>query len=152
MLDRLEKKLSAFLNRRRHDRLVRRFGGIQQCPWCRQCAQDGDGWNFKPSKESAGLDALTCGVCGGTSLWLFGMGMHFIRPLDPPKPAFQAPEMRPAPMTSLFGKPAAWLYTSKASGGGSIVDWRPPDQMALRRDDWTWEPLYRASPVRRENT
>lgn len=95
MLERIETKLSEILAERRRDRMMRKFGGIQTCTWCRQVAQDRPGWSFKPYDESPGLDVLTCGVCGGTSLWLWGMGMHFIRPLDPPKPAFTASEVHP---------------------------------------------------------
>lgn len=64
---------------------MRRYGGIQWCPWCRQCAQDNNiGWHFAPSAENLMLDVLTCGVCGGTSEWLWGMGFHFLRPLKHP--------------------------------------------------------------------
>ena len=77
------------LKERRREKLLRRFGGIQTCPWCRQCAQEGDGeWRFDPWPENNGYDLLTCSVCGGTSIWLWGMGMHYMRELDPPKPAF----------------------------------------------------------------
>jgi hypothetical protein len=55
---------------------------------------------------------------------------------------------RPSPKGRVVGEPVAWLYTSKSAGGGSIVDWRPIDQMALRREDWTWEPLYRGATAR----
>lgn len=47
-----------------------------------QCAQSGPGWNFNPHDPF--LDVLTCGVCGGTSLWRFEIGMIFIKELDPP--------------------------------------------------------------------
>ncbi len=94
MLERIETKISMALEERRLDRMTRKFGGIQKCTWCRQHAQDGDDWNFAPYDEDFSLDVLTCGVCGGTSLWLWGMGMHFIRPLDPPKPAFEASEVK----------------------------------------------------------
>tara|TARA_R110002020_G_scaffold471284_1_gene698257 strand:+ start:42092 stop:42829 length:738 start_codon:yes stop_codon:yes gene_type:complete len=105
MLERLEAKAASILRARRLDRMTRRYGGIQKCTWCRQCAQDEDGWNFAPYQENVGYDVLTCGVCGGTSLWLWGMGMHFIRPLDPPKPAFQASEVTPPPQSNV-GLPA----------------------------------------------
>lgn len=83
---RLENRMGAWLERRRHDRLLQRFGGTQQCPWCRQCAQDGDGWSFVPWEGNEFHDVLTCGVCGGTSVWHFGMGMQAIGPLAPPQP------------------------------------------------------------------
>lgn len=96
MLERLEAKAASILADRRLDRMTRRYGGTQKCTWCRQCAQDGDGWSFKPFPDDFSLDVLTCGVCGGTSLWRWGMGMHFVSPLDPPTPAFQAVEVVPA--------------------------------------------------------
>lgn len=97
MLEPLENKIASVLADRRHNRMVRRFGGIQTCTWCRQVAQDGDGWSFKAHEDNPGLDVLTCGVCGGTSLWLWGMGMHFISPLNPPKAAFTASEVQSPP-------------------------------------------------------
>lgn len=87
------KRIFAFLRRRlqrqHENHLAARYGGIQWCPWCRQCAQSGPGdWHFKPWDQEASLDVLTCSVCQGTSVWLWGMGMHYVRELEPPKPAF----------------------------------------------------------------
>lgn len=65
---------------------MHRFGGIQRCPWCRQIAQSGTGWSFERLDTSGPFDLLTCGVCQGTSVWIFGMGMHAIGPLAPPPP------------------------------------------------------------------
>lgn len=67
-------------------RLLRRFGGIQDCCWCRQIAQSEGGWHFDAWARDPMLDVLTCGVCGGTSLWKWELGMIWIGPLDPPKP------------------------------------------------------------------
>jgi len=80
--------LRAKLNQRAEDKLLHEFGGIQWCPWCRQCAQSKPGWHFKMWEENGFFDVLTCGVCGGTSLWHFAIGMIFVRSLEPPKPAF----------------------------------------------------------------
>jgi len=77
-----------WLERRFADVLLRRFGGIQVCPWCRQWAQSEPGWHFRAWERDLFLDKLTCGVCGGTSLWRFEMGMIGISPLGPPKPAW----------------------------------------------------------------
>jgi len=79
-------RVRSWLGRLENDNLVRRFGGVQQCPWCRQIAQSKEGWNFKPFADDAFLDVLTCGVCGGKSLWHFAMGMHYFGPLTPPQP------------------------------------------------------------------
>lgn len=70
MLEKIETKVALIIEERRLDRMARRFGGVQKCTWCRQHVQDGDGWNFAPYQADTGLDVLTCGVCGGTSLWL----------------------------------------------------------------------------------
>lgn len=73
---------------RHEDRLLRRFGGIQTCCWCRQVAQLGDSWHFEVWDGDLLLDKLTCGVCGGTSLWRFEMGMIYVKALNPPEPAW----------------------------------------------------------------
>jgi hypothetical protein len=78
------------LDRMKQENLMRQFGGIQQCPWCKQIAQYGDGWNFKTYDENPMLDVLTCGVCDGTSLWLWGMGMHYQGLLMPPSGLFSS--------------------------------------------------------------
>lgn len=78
--------MAAWLERRRRERMLRRFGGIQRCPWCRQIAQDGDGWSFVEWGGNPFHDVLTCGVCGGTSVWHFAIGMHAVGPLAPPRP------------------------------------------------------------------
>lgn len=82
-----EEKLLAKLIERRNERLMHRFGGIQTCPWCRQIAQTAPGWSFTPYKPDPMLDLMTCGVCEGTSLWRFEIGMIYHGPLDPPKPS-----------------------------------------------------------------
>lgn len=80
-----------WIRRRRRRALLRRYGGIQWCPWCRQCAQTGEGtWSFKAWEADNSLDVLTCSVCTGTSIWLFAMGMIYMGPLAPPTPAFEA--------------------------------------------------------------
>ena len=81
----IESMIESWLRDRRRERALRRFGGIQTCCWCRQCAQDGDSWAFRPWSRDKFLDVLTCGVCGGTSLWRFEMGMMWIGPLSPPE-------------------------------------------------------------------
>lgn len=76
--------------RKLDDYRLERFGGIQQCPWCRQTANQGEHWTFHAWDRDPMLDVLTCGVCGGTSLWRFELGMMWIGPLEPPKPAYTA--------------------------------------------------------------
>ncbi len=79
-------RLRAWLDQLERDNLARRFGGIQQCPWCRQIAQSGEGWDLRAFAADSFLDVLTCGVCGGKSLWHFGHGMHYFGPLASPQP------------------------------------------------------------------
>lgn len=85
-MGKLTNAIQRWLDRRNENDLMRRFGGIQRCPWCKQWAQSRDGWHFKADPDNAMLDVLTCGVCQGTSLWMFGMGMHYVKPLAPPLP------------------------------------------------------------------
>lgn len=87
MLARIENALFDWLKQRREERLLHACGGIQTCPWCRQIAQSGEGWRFAPHQDGF-HDILTCGVCGGTSLWRFELGMVFAGALDAPKAAF----------------------------------------------------------------
>jgi len=81
----LAARVEGYLKRRREKRLLKTWGGIQWCPWCQQCAQSGPHhWGFKAWKHDPSLDVLTCSVCEGTSVWLWGMGMHYMGRLDPP--------------------------------------------------------------------
>lgn len=87
-----------WLSRRHRDRLTAQFGGTQNCPWCKQCAQDGPGWNFKPWDQNPILDVLTCGVCRGTSVWMWGPLFLFVGSLHPPIPEGDAmPELMRRP-------------------------------------------------------
>jgi hypothetical protein len=81
----IEHRLMGWLHGRMIDRLLRRYGGIQMCPWCKQCAQAHDGWHFD-SKTDPCIDALHCGNCGGVSRWRFELGMMPVEPflMTPP--------------------------------------------------------------------
>ena len=79
-----EERLLSALQKRKRSRLLSLYGGIQTCPWCRQIAQSQKGCGFSCYDADQSLDVLTCGVCEGESLWMFGMGMHFIKPLSHP--------------------------------------------------------------------
>lgn len=83
---RIEAALRDWLNRRHEDHLLYLFGGIQQCPWCRQIVQKHKGWRFECSEVDRKLDVLTCGNCGGTSHWIFAMGMQFVESIAAPLP------------------------------------------------------------------
>ena len=74
--------------RKINERRMRRFGGIQTCTWCRQTANQGENWSLKEWARDPFIDVLTCGCCGGTSLWRFELGMIYIAALNPPKPFF----------------------------------------------------------------
>lgn len=79
--------IGRWADRKRREKRLNKFGGLQTCPWCRQEAQSSDGWGFKEWLRDPMLDVLTCGVCEGTSLWRFELGMIYIGPLDAPKPS-----------------------------------------------------------------
>lgn len=79
-------RLHDWSKRKLHDRLLRRYGGLQRCTWCRQIAQTDGDWSFDKWDRDQMLDKLTCGVCGGTSLWRFELGMMYVAALDPPQP------------------------------------------------------------------
>tara|TARA_B100001146_G_C15984532_1_gene349862 strand:+ start:128 stop:442 length:315 start_codon:yes stop_codon:yes gene_type:complete len=83
-------KLHEWTSNKLEERKIKRLGGIQKCPWCRQIANQGDNWGFKTYEKDNQFDVLTCGVCGGTSLWEFMVLMLYIGPLCPPEPAFKA--------------------------------------------------------------
>lgn len=87
-----ERSLIEWLYHRYLERLMRRIGGIQMCPWCHTCAQAHDGWHFD-SKSDPSVDALHCGNCGGVSNWRFEMGMI------PVEPHRAKPPKEPDPMT-----------------------------------------------------
>ncbi|SNY94085.1 hypothetical protein SAMN04515647_4408 [Cohaesibacter sp. ES.047] len=82
--------LNEWSGRKILDNLRKRYGGIQSCPWCRQCAQSQSGWSFNQWGRDPFLDVLTCGVCGGQSLWRFEIGMIYIGPLAAPNPSHAA--------------------------------------------------------------
>ena len=94
IIDMLFDKADSFLQNLKEERMLQKFGGIQRCPWCCQWAQSGDGWKFELSLDKPQHDILTCGVCGGTSLWHFAVGMHYVGPLEPPKPADWEPSIK----------------------------------------------------------
>lgn len=82
----LEQRIANWLNRRTLNRLLQRYGGIQQCPYCKQCAQSEPLWYFDSDTDPS-IDALHCGNCGGVSRWRFEMGMLPLEPigLHPPQ-------------------------------------------------------------------
>lgn len=75
-------------SRKIKERRLKRFGGVQTCTWCRQEANQGEAWSFKRWEHDPFIDVLTCGCCGGTSLWRFEFGMMYVGALEPPKPSF----------------------------------------------------------------
>ncbi len=83
-------KVSKWAARKTEEELLRKFGGIQTCPWCSQTVQLHGDWSIKAWDRDPMLDVITCGPCGGTSLWRFEMGMIYIGPLSPPKPKHKA--------------------------------------------------------------
>ncbi len=102
-------RVSAWVERKKLDRIMHAHGGYQMCPWCRQCAQGGPGWNIASCQQDPFLDILTCGVCGGTSLWHWEMSMLYVAPLDPPIPDWK-PDLHHD-----ITKATEWAILSKAS-------------------------------------
>ena len=82
----LELKIEQYLKERRRHRLLRRYGGIQTCPWCKHIAQEGDArWGYQAWSGNRMFDVLTCSVCSGQSIVHFGgFGMMVIGPLTHP--------------------------------------------------------------------
>lgn len=84
---RIEDAAIDWLDRRKQDRKMRRYGGIQKCPWCHEWFQYHEGSKSEVYEPQPFLDKYTCGNCGGTSLWHFALGMIFVAPLnEPPRP------------------------------------------------------------------
>lgn len=90
----LERRVMRWLHTRFLDRLLSRYGGIQRCPWCKQCAQAYDGTHFD-SESDPMIDALHCGNCGGVSRFRFELGMIALDPIGlapPPVPTVRKKE------------------------------------------------------------
>lgn len=89
--DRIERAIMYWLHDRFIERLLRRYGGIQKCPYCKQCAHAYDGTRYD-SKTDPTIDALHCGNCGGVSRWRFELGMMPLTPIGhtPPDPDKEA--------------------------------------------------------------
>lgn len=71
---------------RLYQKRLRQFGGTQCCPYCSQLVQLHGDWSIKQWERDPFLDVITCGPCGGKSLWRFELGMFYIGPLEAPKP------------------------------------------------------------------
>lgn len=130
-LARIEHAVMRWLHRRMLDRLLHRFGGIQQCPWCKQCAQLGDSWRFDSNTDPT-IDALHCGVCGGVSRWRFEMGMMPLTPigLSPPWPLVGASAIVNPGAQAL---PPKTHFMCEACGSGPWhVNWDPDSHPIFR--------------------
>ena len=82
----ITKSINEWSERRLEKRLLESYGGIQTCPWCTQTVQKKGDWSIVAWDRDPMLDVITCGPCGGTSLWRFEIGFIYIGPLEPPKP------------------------------------------------------------------
>lgn len=108
MSARLKDRIRRWLDRDQREGLIRKFGGIQKCTWCRQWAQTGEGWAFETWDRDPMLDKLSCGVCGGTSLWRWEMGFMYIGPLAPPVPDHGAARFYDIEAARLVGRKKPW--------------------------------------------
>ncbi|WP_270374931.1 hypothetical protein [Marinicauda sp. Alg238-R41] len=86
--------LRSWLKRRiekcEHADLLDRYGGTQGCPWCRQTMQRYPDTRMVTFDGDPMLDEITCGNCGGSSLWRFEIGMVFVCVGEAPKPSAQS--------------------------------------------------------------
>lgn len=75
-------------------KMLNRFNqthSLCKCPYCMQYAETGQepfsAWDKWPQDNE--YLVLTCGPCGGTSLWIeivhMFIDLHYVCPLDPPK-------------------------------------------------------------------
>ncbi len=95
----ITERIYRWAKRRYHDHLLKTLGGVQTCPWCKQIAQEGKGQRYDPWPQNPQYTVLTCGVCEGTSLWSWELGLFWQRALSLPPvidPAPGAPEIKEA--------------------------------------------------------
>lgn len=88
---RLTKAVRRWLERAEHEYVLRRSGGNQTCPWCRQGVNHFTGTHVRTFTPDPMLDEIVCGNCGGTSIWKWEMGFVFITAGDRPPAADAAP-------------------------------------------------------------
>lgn len=96
---RITERIQRWLDRREEDRLLRKFGGTQTCPWCARIMQ---GSEDTTCDDSAPFEtAFTCGHCGGQSFWRWEVGFIFLaagapppRPPISPHAIYMTPENR----------------------------------------------------------
>lgn len=86
-LRKLIDRLHDWTARKKHERLLARWGMTRQCPWCRQTVETDGLHKMREADHCAFFDTFTCGVCGGESHWEFGP-VPLPRGIGaPPKPA-----------------------------------------------------------------
>lgn len=81
----LTQRIHDWAARRLERQRLRQFGGTQRCPYCEQLVQMRGEWSIHEWERDPMLDVITCGTCGGKSLWRFELAMIYIGPLEPPK-------------------------------------------------------------------
>jgi len=83
-------RIYTWARRKRLDRLVKEWGQIRTCPWCRQFVEEGGKHQMRQAAHNPFFDTFTCGNCGGESHWEFA-----------PAPIYRGfgsgPQPRPAP-------------------------------------------------------
>ncbi len=78
-------KIHDWISKRKQDELLQKHGGLQWCPWCKQCMQDHT-YSIQPFNENKLFDEFICGNCHGTSVWHFAMGFIYLFANHPPIP------------------------------------------------------------------
>lgn len=63
-------RIEAWLRKRREDVMLKAYGGIQSCPWCKQCAQDNNAdWHFDAWPENRMMVmSFECSITAASSL------------------------------------------------------------------------------------
>jgi len=86
--NRITRRVRAWLENAERELTLRQCGGDQRCPWCRRWMNGFLGTECEEFDSI--LDELTCGACGGTSLWKWEVGFFYVCEGEPP-PAYDVP-------------------------------------------------------------
>jgi len=79
-----------WVNTKRDSALLDICGGTQKCPYCLQIMGHGEDTPIEPYTEDKGLDVITCGTCGGKSLWRWEIGFLYYGSLTAPVAKFDS--------------------------------------------------------------
>lgn len=80
---RITECMQRWLDKHEEGRLLKRFGGIQKCPWCHRWVQSSGSTGFNDMEPFE--TAIECGHCGGESFWRWEVGFIFLAAGSPPE-------------------------------------------------------------------